>query len=51
MPISPLPINVFLKGIKMYQVWDGELFLFDCIAEEADLYRDEGYTVKKSTKE
>ena len=30
----------------MYQVWEGDLFLFsvDC-AEEADMYAEEGYTV------
>ena len=30
----------------MFQVWDGDLFLFTCIAEEADMYSEEGYTVK-----
>ena len=35
----------------MCQVWDGDLFLFNCIAEEADLYREEGYTVKNLIKE
>ena len=29
----------------MYRVFDGELFLFECIAEEADMYRAEGYRV------
>jgi hypothetical protein len=31
----------------MYQVFDGELYLFDCIAEEADMYRSEGYRVTR----
>jgi hypothetical protein len=31
----------------MYQVFDGDLYLFDCIAEEADMYRSEGYQVKR----
>jgi hypothetical protein len=31
----------------MYRVFDGELFLFECIAEEADMYRAEGYRVEK----
>ena len=31
----------------MYQVWDGDLFLFECIAEEVDMYRAEGYIVRK----
>ena len=29
----------------MYRVFDGDLFLFECIAEEADMYRSEGYRV------
>lgn len=29
----------------MFKVFDGELFLFECIAEEADMYRAEGYRV------
>ena len=29
----------------MYQVWEGDLFLFNCIPEEADMYTEEGYTV------
>lgn len=32
----------------MYQVWEGDLFLFTVDhAEEADMYREEGYTVVK----
>lgn len=31
----------------MYQVFEGELYLFDCIAEEADMYKSEGYRVIK----
>lgn len=31
----------------MYEVWEGDLFLFTCIAEEADMYAEEGYTVKE----
>jgi hypothetical protein len=31
----------------MYQVFEGELYLFDCIAEEADMYKSEGYKVIK----
>lgn len=29
----------------MYRVFDGDLYLFECIAEEADMYRAEGYRV------
>jgi hypothetical protein len=29
----------------MYRVFDGDLFFFLCIAEEADMYRAEGYRV------
>ena len=33
----------------MYQVWDGDLYLFSVdFEEEADVYREEGYTVKES---
>lgn len=32
----------------MYQVWEGDLFLFSVdYAEEADMYAEEGYTVVK----
>ena len=31
----------------MLRVFDGELFLFECIAEEADMYRAEGYRVEQ----
>jgi hypothetical protein len=34
----------------MFQVWNGNLFLFTCIAEEADMYRQEGYTVVQGDK-
>ncbi len=31
----------------MFEVWDGDLFLFTVDhPEEADMYREEGYTVK-----
>lgn len=40
--ISPY---LFLKGNNMFKVFDGDLFLFECIAEEADMYRAEGYRV------
>ena len=33
----------------MFKVFDGELFLFECIAEEADMYRAEGYKVEICT--
>lgn len=29
----------------MFEIWDGDLFLFNCIPEEADMYSDEGYIV------
>jgi len=29
----------------MYQVWDGDLFLFTCEADEADMYAEEGFRV------
>jgi len=29
----------------MLRVFDGELFLFECVAEEADMYRAEGFRV------
>jgi len=33
----------------MFQIWDGDLFLFSVeFEEEADLYRGQGYTIKKS---
>ena len=32
----------------MFEVWDGDLFLFTVdYAAEADMYREEGYTVKE----
>lgn len=32
----------------MYQVWEGDLFLFTVeLKEEADMYAEEGYTVLK----
>jgi hypothetical protein len=34
----------------MFQVWDGDLFLFNCVAEEADMYSEEGYTVVQGDK-
>jgi len=32
----------------MYQVWDGEVFLFLCDKNEADIYSDQGFTVVKA---
>jgi len=29
----------------MYQVWDGDLFLFTCDADEADMYSEQGFNV------
>ena len=35
----------------MYQVWEGDLYLFSVdFAEEADMYREEGYTVVDKSK-
>jgi len=31
----------------MYRVFDGDMHLFDCMAEEADMYKAEGYRVVK----
>ena len=32
----------------MYQVWDGDLYLFSVdFEEEADMFREQGYTVKQ----
>lgn len=29
----------------MYEVWDGDLFLFTCEASEADIYTEQGFSV------
>jgi hypothetical protein len=29
----------------MYQVWDGDLFLFYCSVTEVELYIDDGFSV------
>jgi hypothetical protein len=29
----------------MYQVWDGDLFLFTCDADEVDSYAEQGFSV------
>ena len=29
----------------MYQVWDGDLFLFYCESVETDLYTEQGFTI------
>lgn len=33
----------------MYQVWDGDLFLFNCDSEEVDLYNEQGFRVVKES--
>jgi hypothetical protein len=47
MPISPLPINVLLKGNNMCQVWDGDLFLFNVdTADEAFEQSEAGFRIE-----
>jgi hypothetical protein len=29
----------------LYQVWDGDLFLFYCDKYDADLYSEQGYSI------
>lgn len=29
----------------MFEVWDGDLFLFTCEADEADMYAEQGFRV------
>ena len=29
----------------MYQVWDGDLFLFTCTEDEVDLYSEQGFSI------
>ena len=29
----------------MFQVWDGDLFLFTCDVDEVDLYAEQGFRV------
>jgi hypothetical protein len=35
----------------MFQVWDGDLFLFTCEADEVDAYKSEGFSVKRNVKD
>jgi hypothetical protein len=30
----------------MFEIWDGDLFLFTCDAYEVDLYEEQGFTVR-----
>ncbi len=34
----------------MIEVWDGDLFLFTCEAEEADMYVEQGFKIVEYSK-
>lgn len=34
----------------MYQVWEGDLFLFYCESDEVDLYVEQGFSIVSEAK-